>query len=507
MRNRSVVFNSGCGNHWGIDVSVINRLITVSEQIPANRLGARWILRLAVWGGFGLGAMPAADARPDLSELLPASEWQQQAAAQEQVAEERYLARSSSRSSRKAKRKRRSRRAPPPYYASLGLGKTLPGGYYRFRTISRLGRGSTGYDSDGSTLDLGYEANVMAQAFVAEYGVTENLSFQLLVPYVLKNQLALDYRQFMQTDTFAGEVNRLESLMINGLMNHPAGLCDSPTSCQELIASGASLPEGTNLTLPTGEQLPIGGVPLDQVQGQIPQLVKKGATPVDGETGVGDIDFGVLYAFASGRRYVWAVGGGFRLPSGSYEDVPTARRGTGEGLMQGALRLNFDYNPIPALWLSWQNQTEFVLMEGRKKKSSLLDPDQLNQADPTSPQAIQSGSDGRPNSQTVGRDGLRQHGLLRADYALADWAASLTPVSIETILLYDFGAATTLDGEVQGEAPRSLQYRIGAKFDALAFDPPLPAYLKISRQDYLQGRGIPLALASYLFEFSFYTRF
>jgi len=381
----------------------------------------------------------------------------------------------------------------PPFYSSLGLGKTLPGGFYRFRSVTRIGRGDVGFDQNGKELDLGLELNTVVQAAVIEYGLTEELSFQVLIPYVVKNQMSLDYRQFNQTDLFRQQNSQLNGLLHRSLIDQ--GICSSLEDCQQQIDQGLSLPEGSTLTLPTGEQLPVGGVPLSVIQDSIPQLVRAAATPADGETGIGDIDFGVLYVFHSTKKSVYAFGGGFRLPTGSFENVPRARRGTGEGLVKGALRFNYDYNPLPPLWFSYQHQAEFMVIDGRKKKSSILNPNELNEADPTTDIA---------NTQVVSQNALRHHGLFRLDYGLGGFASALEPTSIELIGHYDLGVETKIDGVSAGPAPQSYRYSYGLKLDGLGLARPLPAYLKFSQERMISGRNLPLYQDFLLVEFAFY---
>ncbi|MFW7380705.1 MAG: hypothetical protein ACOH5I_17965 [Oligoflexus sp.] len=406
---------------------------------------------------------------------------------------------------RKTKRSKEKAPPAPPYYSSLGLGKTLPGGFYRFRSITRMGRGSVGYDDSGNEVDLGLELNTVVQAVVLEYGLTEELSFQILAPFVIKNQMALDYRRFNQTETFQTQVQQLNGLMYRSLI--AAELCSSIETCQQAIDGGLELPAEAAITLPTGEKVPVGGGPLSAVQAQIPDLVKKAATPADGETGIGDVDFGVLYVFHSTRDSVYAIGGGLRLPTGSFENVPRAQRGTGEGLFKGAIRFNYDYNPFAPLWFSLQHQSEFMLMDGRKKKSSILNPNELNTSDPTSDAAIAAGSDGQPNSQVVKQKGMRHHGLLRLDYGFGGFVPALEPISTEFITIYDFGAETTIDGVASSPAPQSFRYSYGIKFDGLGLARPLPAYVKLSQERLISARNLPLFQNLVLVEFAFYTSF
>ncbi len=51
--------------------------------------------------------------------------------------------------SKKKDKDKAKKKGPPLYYASLGLGKALPEGFYRIRSVNRFATGDTGYDSTG----------------------------------------------------------------------------------------------------------------------------------------------------------------------------------------------------------------------------------------------------------------------------------------------------------------------------------------------------------------------
>lgn len=66
------------------------------------------------------------------------------------------------------------------YNAALGEGKTLPAGVVRARLPLRFISGSSGFDAKGNKSDLGLEARAVGSGLVLEYGVTDDLSVQLL---------------------------------------------------------------------------------------------------------------------------------------------------------------------------------------------------------------------------------------------------------------------------------------------------------------------------------------
>jgi hypothetical protein len=176
-------------------------------------------------------------------------------------------------------------------------------------------------------------------------------------------------------------------------------------------------------------------------------------------------------------------------------------------MMQGAVRLNYDFHATQALWLSWQHQAQTMLQEGKRRKSSSLDPNQLNEADPTTTEAIAAGSDGGGNLQTVRRKGFGHTGLLRADYGLGGWAQILQPIAIESSFSYEFGAEEYV-GDLQTAKPlQQFIANYGAKFDGLGLKKPFPGYVRIMRDRFLSGKNIPIAVSSVTLEFAYYLNF
>ncbi|SMF02549.1 hypothetical protein [Pseudobacteriovorax antillogorgiicola] len=399
---------------------------------------------------------------------------------------------------KRKKRRKRKKRYKPSYYSSLGLGKTLPAGFYRFRGVTKISQGSTGYDSSGKSVDQGFDLSVLSHGLVTEYGMSENLSFQLLIPYISKNSLGFNPNKFKQSAAFSELESQYQRLLAGTMIQQ--GLCDSAEEC-------LSTPLDNNLTLPlpTGETttLPAGVVPAQA----IPNLISDGAKPADGATGIGDVDFGILYTVLSGEKYNFSIGTGVRLPVGDFESVPAAQRPTGEGLMQGAIRLNYDYHPVPALWLAVQNQSEFTLLDGRRKKSSLLDPNQLNEGDPTSDIAIAAGSDGSPNDQTVTKKGITNVGMFRADLGLSNLGLFFQPIAVETSINYKFGADTYYGDQVEVPGPEYLTFGYGFKYDGLGLKRPFPGYFKLNREIFISGKNVPLAPNSVTIEFALYESF
>ncbi len=413
--------------------------------------------------------------------------------------------------SKKKDKDKAKKKGPPLYYASLGLGKTLPEGFYRIRSVNRFATGDTGYDSTGKAENFVYDLTVNLNAVAIEYGMSDRFSFLLAMPYITKNNVAFNKKKFRESSRYTTAVDQytaaFKAKLAAGLQAQ--GLCSGAacaTQVEALIANNATLPAST-LTLPTGESTTIPAAPAQTTLALLPELVTNAANPSDGAVGSGDVDFGISYSIVATRTNVFALGVGVRMPFGKFEDVPTAQRPTGEGLIQLGIRLNYDYHPWAPLWLSFQNQSEIMLVEGKRKKSSLLDPNELNKGDPTSDAAIAAGSDGDPNSQTVSRKGVGQVGTFRADLGLAKFSTVLQPMSVESSLNYTIKAAEYYGDTQTNPGEQRFSYAMGFKFDGLGLDRPYPAYIRVLREKFLSGKNVPLATDNFTIEFALYSSF
>ncbi len=399
-------------------------------------------------------------------------------------------------------KKKKEKKPKALYYSSLGLGKTLPEGFFRIRAVNRFAQGNKMIDADGKAENIGYELSATASALAIEYGMSDQLSFQLLAPFVSKNSLAFNKRQFLNSSVAQNQVSKFQRLLLGNLQAQ--GVCPDPTACNPNQTLGKDIP----VMLPTGEILVLpAAASVGAALQQVPELVAKNATPADGATGLGDVDFGILYSLITQRDQNLGIGLGIRLPLGKFQNVPAAQRPTGEGLLMSGIRINYDYQPAAPVWISFQNLSEFVTSSAKRSKSSLLDPNKLNQADPTSELAIKSGSDGDPNQQTITRKGVGQTGLLRLDLGLTMFGSFFQPLAFESSLLYRL-SAPEYDGDVKkNNGEKRISYQIGGKFDGLGLNRPFPGYVRILKETFLKGANVGIATNAVIVEFAVYRSF
>lgn len=336
------------------------------------------------------------------------------------------------------------------YYAVGNEGKTLPERVMRVRLPLRFVTGDEGFDAKGEKQDLGLELNAFGTALVVEYGLTDLLSLQVLAPFVVQNKLGIDGNKFKQSNAYKSNFAQTKAQFAAGLQS--AGLCGSATQCGALVDSGFEAPQA--VPLPSGETVGAGV----RFNALADSLVTEAATPVEGDTGLGDIEIGALYAVVAEGPLYFSAGGGLRFPTGSFTDVPRAQRATGRGTLDAAVRTNLDYEVTRALYLSWQHQAEFSLMKGKKKVQSLLDSNKM-----------------LDKELDFERKGMRNVGFIKAGYGLGHISQVLRAIGVSAQWKYDIDMPTYLDGKLQDQGPHPKTYsvQVGMGIDGLAYRIPL----------------------------------
>ncbi len=363
-----------------------------------------------------------------------------------------------------------SDKSNPLYYAMIPEGKTLPAGVARVRIPMRFATGDYGYDQKGKKLDLGVDVNVTGTGLVLEYGLTDRISTQILLPYVAKNELGLDANKFRTSAKYKEKVAEFKSA-VAGVMQ-ASRLCADTARCLALIETGYHLPKDTEIKLPSGEPLVIkAGVP---VTSYADSLVTTAAVPESGRTGLGDIELGVLYEVVHTGPVRFSAGLGLRLPTGSFDDVPSAQRPTGRGTTDLGLRLNVDYNVVPGVIISGQNQSEQMLTKAEKPVTSLLNA-----------------------SETTGkkvdfeRRGLRNIGFVKAAWSLGTITPDLRWLGTAAFYNWDLGATEYLDHKRVGDASRATSYTLNLTVSGLSYG--IPVAVEYDRTTPIGGKNVALA--------------
>ncbi|MFK7825279.1 MAG: hypothetical protein AB8G05_14085 [Oligoflexales bacterium] len=380
-------------------------------------------------------------------------------------------------------------------HISGGEGKVLPRNVARARVVNRIYSSGSGFDNRGHKLELGLDQKLGVRALVAEYGITEKLSFRMLAPFVYQNQLTMDEEAFKRSATYqniyAQKANEVAQVLLGRM-------CNDMESCRKIIDSrDQTAPQDYPITLDTGEKIiiPAGSIIADAIEDSILNGVRR---PKDGATGLGDMEFGLLYNAYQSNSLSLSAGLGLRTATGKF-NLPEGQRPIGEGLNDLGARLNLDYCPTEGLWISFQEQLEMAISKARWKRPSMLDSSKYNEADPY------EGGDGLPNSRTIEKVGFMTATMLKANYGLGALDSSLKALAVNASYEYRRDRAkridrveTTPQSNIEtasiGAIVSGLPYRIPLEFEANYVTP-------------IKGKNVTLARSTIESVVRLYTRF
>lgn len=365
-------------------------------------------------------------------------------------------------------------------------GKTLPKSVYRFRLPFKFANGSSGYDGSGRKKESGFKASASGFAAVMEYGLSDRLSLQLVVPYVLSNQLKRNDNAFLNRDDVIALVQGSRQKLTAGIAAQllAAGACPTLETCTKAIESGAAkaaadtpipLPNGTTATIPAGVAFR-DGIESIVTSGA---LASDAANPESGATGLGDIELGFQYAVLTRGSVLVSTGAGLRLPTGAFTDVSARQRNTGRGTTDLGIRVNADMPLGEIAMVSFQNQSETMISGGKKKRDS-------------------------GESVTFKRIGFRQVGFLKGTVNLSAINASMRPANIFTGLSYDNDNEERYDN-IASPKQESSGWFVGSSLSGLEHN--IPASVDVEYKIPLTGKNVPIATTVFSTTAKIYWRF
>ncbi len=363
----------------------------------------------------------------------------------------------------------------PTHYAVAPESGTLPEKVLRAR-IPYVSATSTGaaYDIDGTKVDGGITASVMASGLALEYGITDELSFGFLVPYVMKNKIGLNGSNYRNQRGYY--VSKRSAYEAAGALLAASGLCTAGTGCDALIDSGFAFPTDTSVKLSTGESVTLkAGVP---AKIGLDSIILNAAVPQDGETGIGDVDLGLKYRWFNNDTMGHAVGIVLHTPTGKYEDVTLSQRATGRGVMEFGLRSSFDYKINENYIAGWQHTMDYAVGKGKIKRSKIVDNTQMNDIDET--------GDGFSNNEEFERPGVRSSGYVDVKTSLAQFSPMLNAFGGKVRYSYDYDTAVRVQESelIQsngfrgvGERSSIHQIGVGLNWDGFQLENRIPVRL------------------------------
>lgn len=371
-----------------------------------------------------------------------------------------------------------------PYMTGENTGKTLPKGVARVRVPTRFYSGESGFDGRGSKSQNGFSTNVTASALVLEYGLSNQLAIQFLAPFIVSNKLTLNKAKFQKSSVF--KLKKEENLNMVAAHLVEAGACPSISTCRAYIDGGGVAPSDQEIPLPNGEKVSVKAG--TKITAAVDDLITNAVTPADGETGLGDIEMGVLYDLNLTTPVKVSVGLGLRVPTGKFANVATAsQRPTGRGTLDLGLRVNFDVDITPGVIVSWQHQSEQMLQKGEYSISGIVDNTKTTK------------------KEDFSRIGVRNLGFFKAMWGMGNISERLSPFGLYTQYKYDFDAAKKYGDADAGPRSQMASVLTGFVMDGLAYQ--FPAQLELEYEVPLSGRNQSIATSMLAINLKGYYRF
>jgi hypothetical protein len=404
--------------------------------------------------------------------------------------------------------KRRGKDPEVAKYVMLGEAQTLPEKVARFRYVRRNVVGNETFEEGGNKKDVGIDAVINVNAYVLEYGLTDKISLQLLVPTIASSDVTINAEKFRGSKVYAKKYKEMMDQVVPFLIGQ--GQCATEDECLDKINNqDYAIKTDSSLVLPTGEVYTVkGGLPIRQATDS---LITNAAKPQKGKTGLSDIMVAALFNVYNSKQQMFSVGAGLRLPTSEADDEKSYNR-TGSGFTTLGIALKYDYRIIDPLMLSFSNQTELHVKNPNYKRHSLVDPDKLNEADPNtkgaelSP-AVPGDGDGVSNNFEVSRKGVLNTGYIRLGYALGALSPALSTLSVLGYYNWNFDPETYYDDLSQHNASRSTSISYALGFDGLGLQPRIPVGVSVSQERMLTGENVAVAAVNTYFNLVLYYKF
>lgn len=404
----------------------------------------------------------------------------------------------------------------------------LPERVARFRFVYGFFNGDKGYDKDGKEVDAVFKVNGSAGAAVAEYGVTDDLSLQLLVPYTIRKDLTFNDSGFDHEFNrgFAAQAGmtpeqlpaNVAALIVDGLAENikgsfggskenakaaleagqvPATAIGGTLSFQALAQQNQQLKPLVDLLQPANLTGSTALTP-ENIAGSLRTAVAKfkaaqrtaaeGAKP-EVKTGLGDIELGAKYAFStvthplvSGLPLYASAALGVRLNTSGYKkSVKAGEIPAGRGTTDYGLRLNIDYHPVQGIGFSVENQLEGQLLKGKTY-------DGTKEVD-------------------YERVGVRNVGYGKVVVGPGAWVPALEFLTLTGQYGYDFDAATKTDGVKQPSDEVTQSRTVSTTLGLSGFPYQVPLQLDLEYKMPVGGKNVQVATSQFISTLKMFYKF
>lgn len=331
----------------------------------------------------------------------------------------------------------------------------LPESVLRFRAIYGAASSKKGYDANANKIENGIKVTANRAVAVLEYGITERISGQLLMPYSLGGKVTVDDKTKLIETSIRGPVTAAVD----------AGLAPAIAALGAAYTANASSPAdivlSATLTVPKNTPIKtyLDGVRAALIEKNIAaqyEAAKTTAESVKFQEGLGDIEVGAKYSISTVKEPVIAgvpfyasAGVGVRLNTGKFVDAAKdGKRAAGRGTTDLGIRLNADYEATDGIQLQVENQTELMLAKGK----TYVGGKEVDYA----------------------RDGMRQVGYTKLVIAPGAWIPAADVVLLNARYNWDNDAQTKTDGTANaGTATVGRSAQFGLGFDGLKLKLPV----------------------------------
>ncbi|APJ04008.1 hypothetical protein [Silvanigrella aquatica] len=351
-----------------------------------------------------------------------------------------------------------------PKYAVLPTGKTLPKGIFKVDVPVAYTFGNESFDSNGKRINMGLDMKRWMTGILLQYGLSNTVSVGVGIPLTASYQLGMNGNLIAaNSEMYSRYYNHVLNDLATQLSQNGGALCGgnaTVSNCANYINTGGNLSNSASIytTLPTGERFTFNSA--SPLSSQIRNLLLTASQPTNGATGLGDIQFGILWSIISEEsplRHVpiyFSLGGGLRVPTGKFNIVSAMRATGGDGTLitgggtyDAILRWNLDYVAVPGVILSWQHMAEYSFTKAKLGRTSMSDNTSFNTADPNVDNGSNGHGDGQGNDLLFWRKGLHHIGFIQAAWGLGNVSNDLKWWGLYTQAKYNIAAKSYLNGQ------------------------------------------------------------
>lgn len=364
----------------------------------------------------------------------------------------------------------------------------LPESVLRFRAIYAGATSTSSYDSNANKVENGLKISANQSVAVAEYGITDRIAAQLLVPYSLGGKVTVDDKDKFtakvirpgfeaeygtSTTTAAATVKALVAGgQIPGLSAAYAANQNAPDAGVDLEAIAkliaAANPAAAALpVLFAGVKIPAGANVKDFIDNKLRSAVadtrvagayaaaEKKAEDTKFQEGLGDVQLGAKYALSTvsapwfdGVPLYTSIGAGVRFNTGKFKEAAKdGKQAAGRGTTDLGIRVNADYEPLNGVQLQLENQTELMLAKGKTYSGG--------------------------KEVDYERDGMRQNGFSKLVVAPGTWIPAADFLMLNARYNWDNDAETKTDGKQTSSVKVGRSAQVGVGFDGLKLKLPV----------------------------------